>query len=73
MKRAKFISTVLALFPLGIITSLKAFGKRTEKGFKVAAGESRFGEQFRMKGVTLNVLDLKVSAKDTNGALAIFE
>jgi quercetin dioxygenase-like cupin family protein len=46
---------------------------RTEKGFKVAAGEGRFGEHFKMKGVTLNVLDVKISAKDTDGDLAVFE
>ena len=42
-------------------------------GFKVRAGETRFGKHLKMKGVTLNVLDLKVSSKDTDGALAVFE
>ncbi|MEO8232178.1 MAG: cupin domain-containing protein [Ignavibacteriota bacterium] len=41
-------------------------------GFKVANGETRFGKQYKMKGVTLNALDLKVSSKDTNGAQAVF-
>ncbi len=41
-------------------------------GFTVPSGEARFGEHFRMKGVTLNILDLKISAKDTNGDLAVF-
>lgn len=45
---------------------------RNEKGFKVKSGETRFGEHFRMKGVTLNVLDLKISSRDTDGALAVF-
>lgn len=46
---------------------------RAEKGFKVNSGESRFGEHFKMKGVTLNVLDIKISSKDTDGDLAVFE
>jgi len=46
---------------------------RTGKGFKVASGESRTGEHLKMKGVTLNVLDLKISGSDTNGELAVFE
>ena len=45
----------------------------SNKGFKVVAGETRFGKHLKMKGVTLNVLDLKVSSKDTDGALAVFE
>ncbi len=32
---------------------------RTEKGFKVNSGEARYGIHYRMKGVTLNVLDIK--------------
>lgn len=46
---------------------------RTDKGFKVNSGESRSGEHLKMKGVTLNVLDVKISSDDTNGALAVFE
>ena len=46
---------------------------RTDRGFKVAKGEARFGEHFKMKGVTLNVLDVKISSRDTDGALAVFE
>ncbi len=46
---------------------------KTEKGFKINAGEGRFGEHFKMKGVTLNILDLKISSKDNDGELAIFE
>jgi quercetin dioxygenase-like cupin family protein len=46
---------------------------RAEKGFKVSSGEGRFGERFKMKGVTLNLLDVKISSRDTDGALAVFE
>lgn len=47
--------------------------ERTDKGFKVKSGESRSGVHLKMKGVTLNVLDIKISSKDTDGALAVFE
>jgi len=46
---------------------------RTEKGFTVKSGEARFGEHYKMKGVTLNILDLKISGSDTENELAIFE
>jgi len=46
---------------------------RTNKGFKVPSGESRFGVHYKMKGVTLNILDIKISGKDTDYDLAVFE
>ena len=46
---------------------------RTDKGFKVKAGDARFGEHFKMKGVTLNTLDIKISGVDTENDLAVFE
>ena len=46
---------------------------RTNKGFRVNAGEARFGEHYKMKGITLNNLDIKISSADTNGDLAVFE
>jgi len=44
-----------------------------EEGFKVNEGEARFGEHFKMKGVTINNLDIKISGKDTNNNIAVFE
>jgi quercetin dioxygenase-like cupin family protein len=73
MKRGKFIFTALALYPVSLLARIKTFVMRTDKGFKVTSGESRIGEHYKMKGVTLNVLDVKVSGKDTDGDLAIFE
>ncbi len=72
MKRGNFILSFLSAI------SFTTFGKtkmqeRNTAGFKVGAGEARFGESFRMKGVTLNVLDNKISSTDTNGDLAVFE
>lgn len=46
---------------------------QTNKGFKVSAGETRSGFHYKMKGVTSNTLDIKISSEDTNGALAVFE
>lgn len=44
-----------------------------KKGFKVNAGEGKWHGHLILKGVNSNVIDVKVSGKDTNGALAIFE
>lgn len=43
------------------------------KGFKIDSGEGRIHGHLKLKGVNANILDLKVSGKDTNGELAIFE
>jgi quercetin dioxygenase-like cupin family protein len=48
-------------------------GTSAGKGFKVNAGEARFGTHYKMKGVTVNNLDIKISASDTDGQLAVFE
>ena len=74
MKRRKFVLGALALFPLSLIAKIKSkIVMRTGKGFKVGSGEARFGEHYKMKGVTLNTLDIKISGEDTNGELAVFE
>lgn len=66
--------TVLSLLPLTARAKIKeTFHFRTGKGFKVDAGEARFGLHFKMKGVTLNTLDIKISGKDTENDLAVFE
>ncbi len=46
---------------------------KANNGFKVSTGEARFGEHYKMKGVTLNTLDIKISSQDTAGGLAVFE
>jgi len=45
----------------------------TDKGFKINAGEGRIHGHLKLKGVNLNILDVKVSGSDTDGALAILE
>jgi len=74
MNRGKFILTTLAIIPFTSFTNfISKVMTRTNKGFKVNSGEARFGEHLRMKGVTYNVLDNKISSKDTDGELAVFE
>lgn len=82
MNRSKFILSALSLFPITVFSKAKdnitnlieRFGlMKTTKGFKVNAGEARFGVHYKMKGVTLNTLDIKISSKDTDGELAVFE
>ena len=46
---------------------------RLEKGFVIKAGEGRIHGHMQLKGVNVNILDVKVSGKDTDGDLAIFE
>ncbi|MBI4931796.1 MAG: cupin domain-containing protein [Bacteroidetes bacterium] len=74
MKRRNFILGALALYPITMLAKIKTkIFMRTDKGFKVSAGEARFGEHYKMKGVTLNNLDIKISTSDTEGDLAVFE
>jgi len=40
---------------------------------KCGSGEARFGKHYKMKGVTLNILDIKISGKDTENDLDVFE
>lgn len=82
MNRKKFILGTLLLPPITLIAKVnnnismffeKEIIMRTAKGFKVNSGEARFGGKYKMKGVTLNNLDIKISGKDTDGELAVFE
>lgn len=42
-------------------------------GFKINAGEGKRYGHIKLKGVNSNVMDVKISGADTNGALAVFE
>ncbi|MEO6035869.1 MAG: MerR family transcriptional regulator [Verrucomicrobiota bacterium] len=42
-------------------------------GFSVAAGNDRFGEHIRLGGPEGEPIDCKVSARDTSGAMCVFE
>jgi quercetin dioxygenase-like cupin family protein len=75
MKRKKMIA-ILSTFVLasvsGFSNTIRKFG-RQKKGFKVLSGEGRIHGHIKLKGVNSNVLDVKISGKDTDGDLAIFE
>ncbi len=75
MKRKGFITALLAIsaVPLFGFTPFERISKKKEKGFKITAGEGRIHGHLKLKGVNSNVLDVKVSGKDTKGHLAIFE
>jgi quercetin dioxygenase-like cupin family protein len=75
MKRNKFIASIL--IASASTFSAKSSGKkalsRTDKGFKVKAGEGRIHGHIKLKGVNSNILDVKISGKDTDGGFAVFE
>ncbi|MBX0290643.1 cupin domain-containing protein [Hymenobacter sp. HSC-4F20] len=73
MERRRFIHTAVAALPLAAPAWVPTADERSPKGFKARAGEGRFHGHLQLKGVNKNVLDVKVSGKDTNGDLAIFE
>ena len=75
MKRNKFIAALLTIVSAPIFAFSQLPGKltRQKKGFKILAGEGRIHGHIKLKGVNSNILDLKVSGSDTDGALAIFE
>lgn len=75
MQRRSFITTALAATALGSSPTVAMAPKSTlempGRSFIVKAGEARFGEHTPFRGVHPN--DLKVSSKDTNGMLSMFE
>jgi quercetin dioxygenase-like cupin family protein len=74
MKRRKFILLALSIYPLAVLARMKSnLFMSTDKGFKINAGEGRIHGHIKLKGVNANILDVKVSGSDTDGAMAIFE
>ncbi|WP_020607678.1 cupin domain-containing protein [Spirosoma spitsbergense] len=71
MKRRTFILTTLAAAPL--VATAHQQPRPAGKSFKTKPGEGRYHGHIQLKGVNSNILDVKVSGKDTNGDLAIFE
>jgi quercetin dioxygenase-like cupin family protein len=74
MKRKEFFAKTALLLPsvaiMGNLVAQKASPKKS-KPFIVDAGKSRFGEVVKFLGVHPN--DLKISSKDTNGQLSVFD
>lgn len=75
MKRNKFITAVLigAAAPFTTFAQNKTSNNRSVKGFKINAGEGRMHGHIKLKGVNQNVIDIKISGKDTDGDLLLFE
>ncbi len=76
MKRNKFIAllTSLALAPVvALAKKAQSTLTRKDKGFKISSGEGRIHGPITLKGVNSNILTVKISGSDTDGALAIFE
>jgi quercetin dioxygenase-like cupin family protein len=75
MKRRQLLLGLAASLPFALFAKplKKTIAMRTDTGFKVGQGEARFGVHYKMKGVTLNTLDVKISGKDTDGGIAMFE
>lgn len=75
LNRRNFIFGLIASVPMTVLakTIKEKINMRTKKGFKVNANEARFGTHYKMKGVTLNTLDIKISGSDTDNDLSVFE
>lgn len=74
MKRSGFVLSALSIVPLMAMGKMTVnITKRLTKGFKINSGEGRIHGHIQLKGVNANILDLKISGKDTDGDLAIFE
>ena len=75
MKRKKFItsSILAAFFPFKTFANNADNITRVDKGFKIKAGEGRLHGHIKLKGVNANIMDVKISGKDTDGDLALFE
>ncbi|MGZ8561772.1 MAG: cupin domain-containing protein [Flavisolibacter sp.] len=71
MKRSRFLLSLLTALPA--VTWAQTKTSRDEKGFLVKAGVGRNHGHIQLKGVNVNILDLKVSGKDTDGDIAMFE
>jgi mannose-6-phosphate isomerase-like protein (cupin superfamily) len=70
MQRRKFLAATLAATATGANAKLFSH-ENTPKPFVVKKGNARFGVHTPFRGVNPN--DIKISGKDTNGQLAVFE
>jgi quercetin dioxygenase-like cupin family protein len=75
MERKRFLAGMLAFTfaPAVLKSQNQTVAAGGNKGFKINSGEGRIHGHLQLKGVNSNILDLKVSGKDTNGRMAIFE
>jgi quercetin dioxygenase-like cupin family protein len=71
MQRRKFLATTMASSVLVTNGKIKILTKMTNSPFVVKNGKSRFNESTIIGGKSPN--DIKVSSKDTQGNLTVFE
>jgi quercetin dioxygenase-like cupin family protein len=71
MQRKQFLATTLAAIPVLGFSKTIFKDESAKKTFTVKAGKGRFNESFLFKGKNPN--DIKISKKDTNNQLAVFE
>jgi quercetin dioxygenase-like cupin family protein len=72
MQRNHFLLS-LAAFAIAPLSASSRRPAQTGKGFITRKGEGRYHGPIRLKGVNENIIDVKVSGKDTGGAYALFE
>ena len=72
MKRRTLIKVTLAAAPfaLPILSAQQPSGEKPKRAVRVKPGEDRFNEPYKLN---VGHMECKVSAQDTNGAIAIFE
>ena len=75
MKRNKFIVSILAASTVSVTakSTNEKQNSRTDRGFKVKAGEGRIHGHITLQGVNSNIMDVKISGKDTDGGFSVFE
>jgi quercetin dioxygenase-like cupin family protein len=70
MQRRKFLTTTIATAATASLIKAQP-GTTKSQAFVIKNGKGRFGETTKLGGISPN--DIKVSSKDTNGQLTIFE
>lgn len=73
MIRRNFIGIALAATLLAAAVQPKRLPGPTPNAFSVKKGEGRYHGHIDQQGPNANRLDVKVSGKDTNGHLAVFD
>lgn len=75
MERKGFLAGMLAFSTIPFLgfSFINHFTGKKGRGFKINANEGRYHGHLQLKGVNANIIDVKISGKDTDGALAIFE
>lgn len=72
MQRRKFMQATLAIAPILSLThDIQKDGITESKPFVVKAGDDRFHEPIKYRGISPNMV--KISTKDTGGQLCVFE